>query len=61
MEEQPGFVTLDGEIVGRFEIKDSQYVRITFNKGSADVRETLEFASEQGMTLGLTLAPTIPE
>lgn len=52
-----GTVLLNLDPVGTFEIDDEEKVLITFDKGAAGVRETLEFASEQGLILGLQYRP----
>lgn len=47
-----GLVTLDGVPVGSFSVNE-EALDIDFNKGAADLSETLEFAAEQGMILAL--------
>lgn len=52
----PGVITLDGEPIGTF-TADGNLIMVMFNKGAADFVETLEWASEQGMSLGMMLKP----
>lgn len=59
--ENPGLVTLNGQVVGSFELDPDEKVSITFDKGAAGVEETLEYATEHGMSLGLMLKPEFGE
>lgn len=52
-----GTVLLNDDPVGSFELDPDEKIIITFNKGAAGVAETLEFASEQGLILGLQYQP----
>jgi hypothetical protein len=52
-----GVVLLNHDEVGVFYIDQEEKISITFNKGSAGVEETLEFAAEQGLNFGLQLKP----
>jgi hypothetical protein len=51
-----GSVTLDGQPIGSFQV-ESHDLDIAFNKGETSLEETMEFATEHGMRLGLMLEP----
>lgn len=59
--ENPGNVMLNDDVIGSFTIDDNDRVVIQFNKGAAGVEETLEFATEQGLVLGLAIKPVFEE
>lgn len=51
-----GYVTIDGNIIGSFEMTDGRNIVVDLhNKRAANFEETLEFANEEGMTLALVL------
>lgn len=56
-----GVVCLDGEDIGIFEIFIGGHVRMGFTKVANTLEDVLEFASDNGMTLSLSLRPEFDE
>lgn len=52
-----GFITLDDEDIGTFEIFAGGSVHIVLTKASMSFADVVEFASENGMTIALALRP----
>lgn len=57
MNKPDGIVMLNTGVVGKFKLDDRENIQIEFDRGSAGVRESLEYAAEQGMTFALQLQP----
>lgn len=56
-----GFVTLNGEVIGSFDLSNNKTFSISLNRDNTSVVEILEFASENGMVLGLTIIPDLED
>lgn len=57
-----GIIMLNGDPIGGFDIVEAgpekeEHLIFEFDRGSAGIRESLEFATEQGMIFSLQLKP----
>lgn len=57
MDDAIGIVILNDNEVGTFAIDENERMTFAFNMGAAGIRESLEFASDQGMIFALQLKP----
>lgn len=52
-----GVVMLNDEEIGKFDLDEEERATFQFYRGAAGIKETLEYATEQGFRLGLQLKP----
>lgn len=57
MEKPIGAIILNGKEVGEFALDDEERMTFRFDMGDAGIRESLEFAADQGMIFALQLKP----
>lgn len=56
-----GLVMMNDDTVGVFDLDDNEKITVHLHKGSGTLKETLEFATENGIPLSLVLTPRLAE